>query len=255
MKKILLLTLAAVGLWGCTKTFVGDQPAYNERAVFEELHEQIELKYSYLQYKGLDWDAVYDKYSPQVQNGMGELALFRVLEKMMNELRDGHANLFTPFNFTRYYPVFLNSPENFDSRLLLEKYLRRDPDEHFITAAFNHTILDTMGLKVGLITYRSFSMFFTEAHLDFIMERMANVDGIILDMRSNGGGAISNVYAISGRFTDVERISHYNRMKTGPGPDDFGPETTIKVIPSSSEKRFTGPLVMLTNREIGRAHV
>ena len=248
MKNIAYILLLAAGLMSCSKAFVGDQPSAEPREVFEELWEQIELKYSFMQYKGLDWQAVYNKYSPRVVPGMTDIELFRVLEGMMNELRDGHANVFAPFSFSNYYPVFLNSPENFDGRLLLENYLRRYPDKHFITGPFQHTVLDTLGVKVGLMTYRSFSSTFSDADLDFIFERFQGANGIIIDMRSNGGGLINNVYQLSGRLVDAERISHYNRLKNGPGPNDFGPETTIKVIPSSSEKRFTGRVVLLTNR-------
>jgi hypothetical protein len=248
MKKLLYLFFIAFGLQACTKAFIGGQPEVSPRDVFEELWQQINLKYSYMQYKGLDWEAVYATYSPQINPNMTDIELFRVLEAMMNELRDGHANLVAPFSISNYYPVFLNSPENFRGRLVLEHYLRRNPQEHFITGPFQHTVLDTLGKKIGLLTYRSFSSGFSSADLDFIFSRFQNVDGVIVDMRSNGGGAVNNVFQLAGRFTDVERLSHYNVMKTGPGPDDFGSEKLIRVVPSSSAIRFTGRVAMLTNR-------
>lgn len=247
MKKYLFLLSLAFGLTACN-SFIGEQPESGPREVFEELWSQVQLKYSFMQYKNLNWDDVYNKYNGQVTPGMSDIELFRVLEAMMNELRDGHANLVAPFSFSNYYPIFLNSPENFDGRLLLASYLRRYPDQHFITGPFQHTVLDTLGLKVGLMTYRSFSSGFSEADLDFVLGRFQDADGVIIDMRSNGGGVISNAYSIAGRFTEFERISHYSRIKNGPGEADFGPDNAVRVLPSSSAIRFTGPVVMLTNR-------
>lgn len=242
-----VLAAALLLLQACTDAFVGKQPEDNPREVFEHLWGELERKYSYLDYKGLNWDSVYVRYSAQVQPGMDEVALFRLLEAMMNELRDGHANLEAPFSFSNYYPLWLNSPENFNGRLLLERYLRRDPSRHFITGPFSHTIIDTAGVRVGLVTYRSFMNGFSSDELDFVLQRFQGLNGVIIDMRSNGGGAINNVYPLAGRFADAERVSHYNRMKSGPDKNDFGPDQTIYVRPAG-EYRFTGKVVMLTNR-------
>lgn len=231
----------------CSDVFVGRQPKDNPREVFEHLWGEINRKYSFIDYKRLNLDSLYTVYSTQIQPGMDEVALFRVLESLVNELRDGHANLSAPFSFSNYYPLWLNSPENFDGRLLLERYLLRDPSRHFITGPFSHTILDTVGVRVGLVTYRSFMNGYGAADLDFVLDRFQGLNGVIIDMRSNGGGAINNVYPLAGRFADVERISHYNRMKSGPGRNEFGPDQTVYVRPDG-EKRFTGRVVLLTNR-------
>lgn len=249
MKKFLLnlVVVLGMGLASCSNLFVGDQPESDARTVFERLFTEIEEKYSFLDYKGINTDSLYGRYSSQIQPNMDDIALFRVLENMMNELRDGHANLSAPFTFSNYYPLWLNSPENFEGRLLLERYLRRNPTRHFITGPFQHTILDTAGVRVGLMTYRSFSSGFSERDLDFILERFQGLNGVIIDMRSNGGGAIDNVYRLAGRFADSERVSHYHRMKSGRARNDFSADQTVFVRPSGS-KRFTGRVVMLTNR-------
>jgi len=248
MKKLLLFSVLLAGLWGCTKSFTGDQPEQTPRATFEYLWEEVRTKYSFMAYKELNWDSVYATYSPLIRPDMSEEALFRVLANMMNELRDGHANLISPFTYSNYYPIFLDRPENYDSRLLLEHYYLRDINKYYITGPFQHTVLDTLGKRFGLISYRSFSNGFSGAELNFVFEKMAGVDGVIFDLRSNGGGAIHNAHTLAGRFTAVERIGYYSRLKNGPGPADFGPELAIRVVPSTSPRKFTGNVVVLTNR-------
>jgi len=248
MKKLLLFAVLSTTLWSCTKTFIGDQPEQSPRATFEYLWEEVRTKYSFLAYKGLNWDSVYAEYSPMIRPDMSQEQLFRVLADMTNELRDGHANLQSPFTFSNYYPIFLGRPENYDGRLVLERYFLRDINRYFITGPFQHTVLDTLGKRFGLISYRSFSSGFSGAELNFVFQKMAGVDGVILDLRSNGGGAIQNAHTLAGRFTEVERIGYYSRLKNGPGPNDFGPEQAVSVVPSGSPLKFTGNVVVLTNR-------
>lgn len=248
MKKILLFSVLLAGLGSCTKTFIGDQPEQNPRATFEYLWEEVRTKYSFMTYKGLNWDSVYAQYSPLIRPDMSQEALFRVLADMTNELRDGHANLQSPFTYSNYYPIFLGRPENYDGRLVLERYFLRNINRYYITGPFQHAVLDTLGKRFGLISYRSFSNGFSGAELNFVFQKMAGVDGVILDLRSNGGGSIQNAHELAGRFTDVERIGYYSRLKNGPGPSDFGPELAIRVVPSGSPLKFTGNVVVLTNR-------
>ena len=236
-------------LVGCDQLWVGEQPADDPRAVFETLWTEIEGKYSYLDYKNLDWNRVYQTYSPMIRPGMNELELFRVLEAMMNELQDGHANLFTPFTYSAYRPLFLSRPTNFDARLVLERYFLRDSLSFFTTGPIQHAILDTLGKRIGLMAYRDFTQSPSEAQLDFVMDRMRTCDGVILDVRANGGGLLTNARRLSGRFTNEGRKSHYHRMKTGRGADDFSRLESVFTEPTGEEEhRYTGPVVLLQNR-------
>ncbi len=248
MKKTALFLLLLAGLVSCTKAFLGEQPNASPRANFDYLWEEVRTKYSFLEYKGVNWDTVYANYSPRIRPEMSQEALFRVLAEMLNELRDGHVNLSSPFTYSVYYPVFLGRPQNYDGRLLQERYLLRDINKYYITGPFQHTVLDTLGKRFGLISYRSFMNGFSGTELNFVMEKMLDVDGVILDLRSNGGGSIQNAHSLAGRFTDVERIGYYSRLKNGPKPDDFGPELAVKVIPATSPLKYTGKLAILINR-------
>lgn len=248
MRKLCFLMGLSLLLLSCDKAFVGEQPENTPIATFDYLWQEVKDKYSYLDYKQLDWDSIYMRYRPFIRPDMTEEALFRQLEAMMNEMRDGHANLYTPFSFSRYYPLFLNRPENYNNRLVLEHYFLRNPDQYFVTGPFQHTVLDTLGLQIGLISYRSFSSSFSQADLQFVMGKMQNADGLILDLRNNGGGLLNNAWRLAGCFTDAERIAYYSRLKNGPTANDFGPEMAVKLQPQPLSSRFSGRVAVLTNR-------
>ena len=54
--------------------------------------------------------------------------------------------------------------------------------------------------NVGYIYYGSFSNDVSESGLDQILNRMAICKGLIIDVRNNGGGSLSNVEKIASRF-------------------------------------------------------
>ena len=233
----------------CEKIFVEPDPANSPVQNYEYLWTDIHDRYSFLEYKNLNWDSLHKVFSERIQDGMSEEELFSVLADMMNTLRDGHANLVSPFNTSVYFPIFTGSPANFDSRLVLDHYLLRDPENYFITGALNNTILDTLGVKVGYIRYASFSSPVKPLEIDYVINRFveANVDGVIFDVRSNGGGSLSNVFTLADRFADQARHCYTSEIKTGPGPEDFGDEEKIYVGPEGGQQ-FTGRTAVLINR-------
>jgi len=50
---------------------------------------------------------------------------------------------------------------------------------------------------------------------------MAICDGIIIDVRNNGGGNLSNSSTLASRFTNEKVLTGYIRHKTGKGHSDF----------------------------------
>ena len=158
IKKILILTSLLV-FSSCEDLILADEPANDPRTNFEFLWQEAKEKYSFFEYKNVDWDAIYDEYSPQVEDNMGQVALFNLLFEMLNELRDGHVNLISPFNTSRFNFDLLG-PQNIDFRLIRENYLGED---YYLTGPFQHDFLDDG--QIGYIRYSSFSSFVS--NLDF----------------------------------------------------------------------------------------
>lgn len=57
---------------------------------FEQLWKIIDERYCFLEEKGIDWDAVHDKYGKLVKPGISDDDLFDILSQMLYELKDGH---------------------------------------------------------------------------------------------------------------------------------------------------------------------
>jgi hypothetical protein len=237
-----------VALTGCRNMVLDDEPANNAQENFDYLWEQIRNRYAFIEYKGLDWEAIRAKYQPLVYNGMSDEQLFLVLGNMVNELRDGHSNLISPFNVSVYQPLTLAYKENFYPRPVMNRYLNRIPDRLFITGALQHTILDTLGTQIGYVRYSSFMNEVSEHDIDYVIQRMtlAGVSGLILDLRSNGGGSVANIPVLVSRLADKRRKVYTSYIKNGPGATDFSDGEEVFFEPDGNT--FTQRIAVLTNR-------
>jgi hypothetical protein len=220
-----------------------EQPADDPVTNFEYLWNTANEKYSFFEYKGINWNLVYDTYRPQINNGMNDYQLFEVLKNMMNQLYDGHVNLIAPFDYSRYHFKY-NSPENFDFRLLKDNYIGWN---YRVTGSLVNTIFERDEHKIGYIYYGSFSSTVQSADIDFVIAALWHTEGIILDMRSNGGGSVNNIYRIGSRFADRERFIYSSSIKNGPGYDDFGEVSNVN-MKTGGKYRYTKPVMLLTNR-------
>lgn len=243
MKSTLYLILLLLFFSGCEKVFMEKEPSDNEETNFDYLWNTANEKYSFFEYKGINWDDIYSEYRPQVYDGMSNVKLFSVLKNMLNELEDGHVNLTAPFDISRYNFKY-NAPENFNFRLLKDHYIGWD---YRVTGSLINTSFERDGKSIGYIYYNSFSNFVQNADIDFVIGAFLQMDGIILDMRSNGGGSVSNIYKIGSRFVDEKRFIYSSAMKNGPGHENFT-EASEVYMEKGGAYQYTNKVMLLTNR-------
>lgn len=207
---------------------------------FELLWKILDEEYCFFEYKDIDWDEVHTRYSDRIVESMSDDALFTVLGEMLAELKDGHVNLYATHNIARYWKWYEDYPDNFDEKIQ-KNYLGTD---YSIASGMKYTIFDD---NIGYIYYESFSNGIGEGNLDQIISRMSICDGIIIDVRNNGGGLLTNVDKIAGRFFNEKTHVGYILYKSGKGHNDFSSPYPRYIEPSNRLK-FQKQVVILTNR-------
>lgn len=241
MKNIFLVLGSFLLFSSCEKVlFKPDLSSTDPLDNFDYLWEEVDKKYSYFELKNVDWDAVKEQYRPMLSSSSTEEELFDVLAAMLNELRDDHTNLVSPFNVSRYNAP-LQSPENFRPRTIEEFYLHNV----WFTGAFIHDFLDNN--EIGYIRYSSFMNDFSDEEMDFVLNRYKDTKGLILDMRQNGGGYADNVPKILARFTESKAKVGYFITRNGPNRNDFSDREDFYVTPYDG-LRYTKPVIVLIDR-------
>lgn len=208
---------------------------------FEALWKIMNENYCFFDYKKVDWDSIHTVYAARISESMSDEALFSVLGEMIGELRDGHVNLSAAHDLARNWSWKEDYPDNFDAKIQ-KNYLGTD---YQIVGGLRYKILDD---NIGYIYYGSFSTNFGESNLDQIISRMSICKGIIIDIRNNGGGYLTNADKLASRFFASKTLVGYIRHKTGKGHNDFSAPYPIYAEPSKRINFLEKPVAVLTNR-------
>ena len=210
----------------------------------DALWELIDQRYCFLTYKekemGISWQEMHAKYSAKLNAKMSRVQLFEVLCQMVGELKDGHVNISTSLDLGRNWSWKEDYPENLNTELR-NQYLGTD---YHIGSSLKYTILPD---NIAYVVYESFSDGIGDGNLSDMIAHLRLCNGMILDIRGNGGGELTNAEKLSQRFTNEKVLVGFTSHKTGKGHDDFS-EPRAEYIEPSKSIRWQKPVVLLVNR-------
>ena len=235
--KLLPVFIGLLSLGGCIREEEFDN---SPQGNFDALWTIIDEQYCFLDYKQIDWNAIYNQYRPLITPDMSNDGLFEVLGNMLAELKDGHVNLSSASNTARYWNWYLDYPRNFNESVV-EGYLGRD---YRIGGGAEYTLLDD---NIGYIYYGDFSSGIGDGNLDEMLSYLSICNGLIIDVRNNGGGNLTYATKLAARFTNEKVLTGYIQHKTGKGHSDFSDPEPIYLEPSNSIRWQKG-VVVLMNR-------
>ncbi len=247
MKKLSSILLCVMGglamvLSSCTRELDVAHPNTPE-GNFEALWEIIDTKYCYLDEKGVDWQRVHDAYLPGIRKisprGTYGDTLFYTLGAMLNHLQDGHVNLYSHFDVSRSREWYESYPTLYDADILyndnyLGKYYRIAGGLHYNVVAEG---------KVGLVRYSSFSS--SISLMSIVLGSLRQCEGLILDVRHNGGGYLTNATEMASYFFSETRTVGYQSHKTGAGHHDF---SALQPMDVTGNMQWNKPVIVLMDR-------
>jgi hypothetical protein len=232
--------LLLVSLISCEKALLAPDPVADPTTVFDHLWQDVNDRYSYFAEKQIDWEALGATYRARLEPDMRPEALFDLLADLLFHLEDGHVNIRSAFDRSRNWNWYLDFPANYDAHLVESQYLGRD-----------HRIIGSLrAQRLGDVLYmdvRSFADAVTEAHLEALLALARDAEGVIIDIRHNGGGNLGNALRLAGAFCATPMTYALERIKTGPGRDQFSAWYELTIRPRDGD-RFTGKVAVLTNR-------
>lgn len=240
---ISLLTLFSLSsLLSCEKApEYSDDPYGN----FDALADIVADHYCFFQEKNLDWPAICARYREEITPDTKLLDLYDICSRLLNELQDGHVNLITRFSTSYYREWWSQYPQDFNLRTLQQYYLRFD---YYQTSGISYKMLTE---DIGYMYYPSFSTAIAPTSLDYILAILHDSKGLIIDIRDNGGGLLTNIDTLIGRFITEKIPGGFIRHKLSPAPDDFSNPYPVEYEPADPTKRIKyldKPIILLTNR-------
>ena len=201
---------------------------------FEEKKQQL----------GVDWDEVHARYMQQAQAAgtLSPVQLLEFLGGMVAELKDGHVNISTSFDYARNWSWKDDYLHNFDEDVQ-KNYLGTD---YRISCGISYRILDD---NTGYVYVPTFENTIGDGNIDEILLYLAPCNKLIIDVRDNGGGLLTQAQKLAARFCQERTLVGYMCHKTGSGRSDFSPREEQWIEPSAG-LRWHKPVMVLTNRSV-----
>ncbi|MEL6811886.1 MAG: S41 family peptidase [Bacteroidota bacterium] len=259
MKKItiLILLLAFNAALGQDNSI--DQPVRN----FDKLWNKFNDRYANFELKNVNWDDIYKKYRPLINENTPNDSLFKVCNQMLLELQDGHINLIqygkkgkiinrgsdgSPSTFLQNFPLSKKESPNISQ--LLETTDKTLKDNGFLRLGVSGkgSVAYSKSKDYGylrILSMGNLSVSEYRKHTDNAIKAFKNLKGVIIDVRFNGGGDDKVSLLIASRFADKRRIGYYKKERIK-GTSEFKKMKTQYVEPAGSNQ-FTGPVVILTS--------
>lgn len=214
----------------------------NPQQVFQEFWNIYDRHYPLMHRKGIDWQIAYDTYYPQITEITTDNQLFEFFNTIMTTvIKDGHTDV-----------IYNNSQEAVFSPYFNENVINmvennRASKVNIVTSSINNPYLSYGTLAsnsdIGYINSKNFEPVNESENefnnfktiVDEALVALQHKPGIVIDVRTNGGGQGPFAYYLAGRFfsnnTSIELIRQ--RIKTSAG-------STISSLGNWATEEFIG---------------
>lgn len=242
MVKNILPILILILLLGCDNLFFDDEDIAEPLVVYDAFYKELDEYFSFFPYLTQDFDSAYHANRIPIEQDPDEL--INSLNEMIQFLKDGHTNVFIGNNALSYNGWFDQYPAN----------VLPDISDYFASYTELNDALSFGRFKsadLGYIKINTFTGNIPTAQyeaIDTILGQLEDFGGIVIDVRSNGGGNSNNADLIISRFNDEPRLMFRRRTRLPSGRNDFT-EWIDYHTEVYSGFRFTKPVMVLTNRK------
>ena len=249
--------------------------------IFNHFWHNFNDYYAFFDKRGVDWAAQYAKYQPQVNENMSEDDSFKILTMMVIPLKDDHvslesmndsfstglpskavleiANAFPQQNEfddidAFFQSVFLRFNTTIDSYLDAES-IKSIKAPSGVILAKSATINNTIGyIQINAMDgfvdgNQADDIKAVQTFMDKTMLKLQDTQGIIIDVRFNGGGYDSVSLAIANYFTDKKRQVLSKKVRYWAGET----ETVNASIEHANDSPYLHPVVVIASQDSASA--
>lgn len=285
--KLISVVILAILFSGCRKDFPtslnpNEQTNIPSWAyVFDSFWTGMNYNYVFWDIDPTDWDKVYTDYMPlfeelDINNPKDTEKAYALFRELTSTLIDHHFSLSfsdgtvispaTQELMTRDY--YHNPISDKDLERIEISNIQKGRIKNYIRGSFdlgeeNGTInVASYDIDNGIIYFRFNQYALTnlietgekeeKAYLAFknyidMLENTSEIRGVIIDVRSNGGGDTRDLDPVLGAFVSRDHHFAYTRSKNGMGRLDYTPWIPFILHSAQNEREIKAPVVMLTD--------
>lgn len=234
--RTLFVSLLTTLLLGC----VPSDPPPTDAEVVEFTWELVDQRYALFEDKpDVNWADAKGVGLERLNAGDD---LFDALEAMLAPLRDGHTNLIGPADTSWDIERYRAARTLYDDELVARDVLGYEFQRRGGVRAA--VIPNT---NVGYLRISDFDSIPGEETMEALFIDFQQRDALIIDLRDNGGGSLSEMFRLSSRIALEASEGYAISFKAGPEHNALTERETRPYEPSSGA-RFEGPVAVLVDR-------
>lgn len=237
------------------------------QATFDVFWQAYAEHYPFFALKGIDWQTMYDTYRPQVTDSTTDSELLAIMQEMIQPLTDAHTwvqavnmaedGFAGDFVGRRPDANRLSQSDRARTLEIIETGYLQTPLQW---AAHNKVAFGLLAGNVGYLRIDGFNNFIDsnefwpglailDAALDDIFSQTTSLNGLVIDIRANDGGADLYGLAVASRLTASPYHAYTIQARNNPSdPAQWTVGQPIMVQPSSRPS-YHGPVILLTSRD------
>jgi len=254
----------------------------NFSEAFEAYWNGMNNNYIFWDIDPTNWDDVYKKYKPlfaqmNINDSTDVRKSYTYFKEMTSQLVDSHYALQINSKYVKDSATYISPSDirhskqpgyhgninpNFFYSTIPPKYLDPGYVKGFVNFPDGSQFFAIAGKIKNNILYLHFNSFKlktvygltttnnAQKALKYYFDQLQNtagLKGIIMDVRSNGGGALADMDFLVGALTDKSYSIGATRSKGGMGRLDYTPWIDARVHPAKDAKAFTAPIVVLAD--------
>jgi len=251
-------------------------PPTDFNGVFEMFWHNMNTNYVFWDLDTTRWDAVYTHYQPlfarlDLQRSDDVKSSLQYFRDMTQGLLDGHYSISFSNSFIAgsvispgyerlrkrpdFHPVFPYAATDVG---YLDAGYKEGYDSTDYPSRLLHTLSGTIDHKILYFTCNEFSLFrssVSSVHSTaqdvlrsfFSALNDPALEGLIIDLRGNTGGDLSDLNFLVGHLIDQPLHFGYTRSRNGNGRLDYTPWVNAVVTPVQGAKKFQLPLIVLAD--------
>ena len=205
----------------------------------EELRKAIDEKYSYRDLRKVDWDGLFDKYSPAMKDAKTQREFAAAAAELLANAEDVH--IWVKVGDKTIGGFKRSITQNYNRKVLEESVPGWQKRSAVVfTGQFNDGI--------GYILIDSWSREHTEAleQAYTAIWEFAEAPGLIIDVRSNNGGAEPLAQEFAGCFIDEPKVYAQHVYRAVDKPGGFSKPNSRVLEPRKNRPRYRGKIAVLT---------
>ena len=252
----LALSFLLAFIWQAT-TLASPPSKKSPELNFEAFWQIFNQHYAHFETRQVDWKQQYQRFRPKVTPRTTEEELLAIFQEMVAPLKDGHVaisptgDLPASAKHARFYGEF-------PTKELQARFHQVTLDLLYKQGFGPLTKFKSEPYKIGgycrskdygylqLNGFGGMPLAAFAKQLDEMVIEFADVKGLIIDIRINGGGSPAYLGALAGRLTQVRRLVGFGRARAGKPKQEYTPWTAYYVSPEGKQQLIK-PTVLLTS--------